>query len=191
MTELWTAIAAVAASGSALMAAIYTWLTFRLVRSQAEPKVVLYACGDPDRQTVIMLRIANIGRDVATDMRFTPSRPIPARAYGISPDDARPAEAMKDGPLVDGIAMLGPGDSRDITWGQYGGLLKAIGREPIDVGFTYRQGRRRFRGHSRLEVNSFTGTDASENPNVISAQSLQKMAKAAESIVQELKKRKL
>jgi len=36
----WTAVAAVAASLSALMAAIDTWLTYRLVRGQGEPKVV-------------------------------------------------------------------------------------------------------------------------------------------------------
>lgn len=51
----WTAVAAVAAGGSALMAAIYTFLTFRLFRLQAEPKVIVYAKGDPDRQTILMI----------------------------------------------------------------------------------------------------------------------------------------
>jgi len=71
MTVL-TVTGAVAASLSALFAAVYTWLTFRLLKSQAEPKVVVYTCDDPDRQTVLMIRIANIGRDVATDVQYIP-----------------------------------------------------------------------------------------------------------------------
>lgn len=92
MVLFWTAVAAVAAS-------IYTWLTYRLVRGQSEPKVVVYACTDPDRETIIMIRIANIGRDVPTDVRFTTSRVVPVRAYGISAEEVQPAEEMKDGPL--------------------------------------------------------------------------------------------
>jgi len=118
----WTAVAAVAASLSALMAAIYTWLTYRLVRGQGEPKVVVYTCIDPDRQTISLIRIANIGRDVATDITFTASRPIP-KAFGLSPSETQPAEVMKDGPLNDGIPVLGPGDMRDVTWGQFAGLM--------------------------------------------------------------------
>ena len=38
---LWTAVAAAAAGVSALFAALYTWLTFRLLRSQGEPNVVV------------------------------------------------------------------------------------------------------------------------------------------------------
>jgi hypothetical protein len=53
MILFWTAVAAVAASASALFAAIYTGLTFRLVRAQGEPKVVVYVCGDPDRQSLM------------------------------------------------------------------------------------------------------------------------------------------
>ena len=38
---------------------------------------------------------------------------------------------MDSGPLIEGIPALGPGDKRKIDWGQYGGLLKYIGGEPI------------------------------------------------------------
>lgn len=189
MNLIWTVVAAVAASISALFAAIYTLLTYRIVRSQGEPKVVVYVCGDPDRQTVILIRIANIGRDVATDIRFTASRAIPARAYGISLDEAKPAEIMSDGPLIDGIPILGPGDTRDTTWGQFGGLMKALGKEPIDIKITYKHGRRKMRGYSRLEVASFIGTDASENPNVVAAQSLEKIAKSTEVLAQAARRR--
>src|SRR5262245_52919364 len=186
MAAFWTALAGVAAALSALMAAIYTWLTFRLVRGQGEPKIVVYTHGDSDRQTVIMIRIANIGRDVASDIRFKTSRPVPSRAFGLSEQDAPEAKLMSDGPLIEGIAVLGPGDSRDITWGQMGGLMKAVGREPIDVTYRWRHGRRRLRGASRLEVDSFNTTDDSENPNTISARSREKIAKSLQAILKEL-----
>jgi len=84
---------------------------------------VVYTCIDPDRQTISLIRIANIGRDVATDITFTASRPVPAKAFGLSPSETQPAEVMKDGPLNDGIPVLGPGDMRDVTWGQFAGLM--------------------------------------------------------------------
>ena len=51
----------------------------------------------------------HIGRDVATDVSFSLSRPIPERAFGLSERDAPQAEEMKKGPLIDGIPIFGPG----------------------------------------------------------------------------------
>jgi hypothetical protein len=137
-----------------------------------------------------VIRIANIGRDVASDITFEASRPIPSQAFGMSAEEATSTEVMKDGPLIDGIPTLGPSDTLDITWGQYAGLLKAVGREPIDLTFQYKHGRRTFRGHSRLEVNSFSGTDASEKPHVQSARSLEKIAKSLDVLAQAARRRR-
>ena len=133
-----------------------------------------------------MIRIENIGRDVAADVRFEASRPIPAEAFGLSVDSAEPAAVMTVGPLIDGIAVLGPGDSRSITWGQYGGLMKAVGKTPIELEFTYRHERRSFHGHSRLEVASYTGTDASQKPLEASARHLEKIANASEAVARDI-----
>jgi hypothetical protein len=189
-TIFWTAVAALAASASALIAAVYTWLTFRLVRSQAEPKIVVYVSADPDRQTLILIRIANIGRDIATDIAFKLSRPIPNLVGGLSVETAEPvAENMTDGPLIEGIPVLGPGDSRDITWGQIGGIQKHTGDKPVEVTFTYKQPRRwrsrTFKGWSRLEVRSFLATDASAKPAARSAQSLEQIAKTLGALAKE------
>jgi hypothetical protein len=132
-----------------------------------------------------MIRIQNIGRDVATDIEFKTSRPVPARGFGLSASSSEPPnQVMTSGPLIDGIPVLGPGDSRDITWGQFGGLLRAVGDQPIEVDFTYRHGSRKLRGYSRLEVGSYRDTDASENPPAAVAKSLDKLAKAADVLVQ-------
>ena len=186
MAMFWTAVAAVAATLSALFAAVYTWLTFRLVRGQAEPKNVVYVCTDLDRPTILMIRIANIGRDVASDVRFTSSRPIPSEAWGLAGDDAKPAKTLNDGPLINGIPILGPDDRRDITWGQFGGLMRALGSEPINLAFTYKHGRRTLRGESRLEVASYSGTDASRNPPLLVVEHLEEIAKAVKTIAKEV-----
>ena len=38
---------------------------------------------------------------------------------------------MSEGPLMNGIPALGPGECRKIDWGQYGGLKEAIGDSKI------------------------------------------------------------
>jgi len=185
----WTAIAAVAAGGSAVMAAFYTLLTFRLVRLQAEPKVIVYVKDDLERRSIMMIIIENIGRDIAHDVIFKSSKPIPSRAFGMSIDTAKPAKTMHEGPLIEGIPALGPGDCRAITWGQLGGLWKALGDEPIVIDYTYRSGRRLIKGQSKLEVRSYLGTDASEKPSSSIARSLKELSGASkriESLLSEL-----
>src|SRR5450759_4290869 len=138
----WTAIAASAASLSALLAALYTWLTFRLVRAQSEPNVVVYVRHDDSRPSVLQIVIENIGQGLATDLSFKASRPIPHKAWGLAEAGAKPAEQMTAGPLVDGIASLGPGDSRKIAWGKYYGLKNALGDQPLVVTCEYKHGKR-------------------------------------------------
>ena len=179
----WTAIAAVAAGCSAVMAAIYTRLTFRLVRLQAEPKVIVYVKHDLDRPSILVIIIENIGRDIAYDITFKASKAIPAKAYGISVEEAKPADIMKDGPLIEGIPALGPGDSREITWGQFGGLSKAIGDIPLILDYKYNSGNKQISGRAKLEVRSYLGTDASEKPTVTIAKSLKELADSSRTIV--------
>src|ERR1700676_356031 len=178
----WTALAALGASVSAVIAALYTRLTYRLVRLQTDPKGIVYTRDDPDRPSVIVLVIENIGREVAEAVTFRPSRPIPAKAWGISLNDAPAAATMADGPLIDGIPALGPGGTRIITWGQLGGLRRALGDTPLQLSFTYRCGKRVFTGWAELEVNSYIATDASTRPHVVVARSLQNMAESLAEI---------
>lgn len=179
---LWAALAALAAIVTALVSSVYTYLTLRLVRAQSEPKVIVYVKHDFERPTILMLVVENIGRDIATDVTFLPSRPIPEKAFGISPSDAQEAHFLRDGPFISGIPALGPGDFRSITWGQYGGLSKALGSEPITLNYTYRHGRRRLSGEAKLEVLSYLGTDASEPPAITAARSLKEIENSLKQI---------
>jgi hypothetical protein len=180
----WTAMAASAASLSALLAALYTWLTFRLVRAQSEPNVVVYVRHDDSRPSVLQIVIENIGQGLATELSFKASRPIPQKAWGLAGAGAKPAEQMTAGPLVDGIASLGPGDSRRIAWGQYYGLKNALGDQPLVVTCEYKHGKRQMHPVSAvLDVNSFAGTDAVGSEGERGIKELKRMADALEQIV--------
>jgi hypothetical protein len=190
-SAFWIALAAFGAAASAVIAAIYTAITYRLVRIQSEPKVIVYVRHDMERPSILMITIENIGRDIAHQVKFIPSRPVPARAFGLTSEKAKAASVMTAGPLIDGIPALGPGDRRDITWGQFGGLSKALGKEPIILEFSYSSGKRRTSGTAQLEVGSYAGTDASERPATIAARSLECIAQHMGSIVSLLAKHHL
>lgn len=183
---LWTAVAAVGAVASVAVAAIYTATTVKLLRVQSDPRVIVYVRHDPERPSILMIVIENIGRDVARNVSFTSSRSIPARAFGLDENTAKDAEQMTDGPLIGGIPALGPGDRRDITWGQYGGLSKALAAGPIQLEYSYRCGKRRLSGSATLEVASYAATDASERPMVLAAKSLKSIAGDVEKIEKHL-----
>lgn len=179
---VWAAVAAVAATVTALVTIAYAYFTLRLVRAQAEPKVIVYVKHDLERPSMLMIVIENIGHDIAHDVTFRPSRSIPERAYGITQGDAGEAQPMREGPLVTGIPSLGPGDSRVITWGQYGGLSKALGSVPIVLDYTYRHERRTIQGQAKLEVLSYAATDASEKPMVTMAKALTDLSRTMSRI---------
>ena len=177
----WTAIGATAALVSAAVAAVYTYLTFRLVRAQAEPNVVVYVRHDDSRCSIIQIVVENIGRGLASDIRFLALRPIPNRAFGIALEQAQGGDLMTEGPLIEGIRALGPGDSRKITWGQFGGLLKALGDEAIELECRYKHGNREI-GPTKffLDVRSFKATDAIESEAARVIHQLERIAKALE-----------
>ncbi len=182
----WTAVAALAASATALVTIVYTYFTARLVQAQGEPKVIVYVRHDVDRPSLLILVIENIGRDIARNVRFRPSRPLPSQAFGIAGRQGA-AKQMSDGPFIQGIPSLGPGDSRVITWGQYGSLAASIGPTPIELEYTYKHGRRTLTGTTALEVQSFANTDASTRPAVASAQALKDLASAGKQLSHDIR----
>jgi len=171
---------------TALVATTYTYLTLKLVRAQSDPKVIVYVKHDFHRPSILMIVVENIGRDIAHDVKFVSSRPIPAHGWGIEKGDAVTAGAMK-GPLVDGIPALGPNDSRQITWGQYGGLSQAIGPEPIRLEYTYTYQGRKYEGGTQLEVESYLGTDAAEPPALVAAKGIKEIEKGVDRIASSLR----
>jgi len=182
---LWTVLGALAAVGAAVVAAIYTWLTYRLVRGQSEPNVVLYVRHDETRPSILQIVVENIGHGLASDVRFAPSRPIPHRTFGLSAETAEAPESsrMPYGPLAVGIPTLGPGDSRIIDWGQFGGLRTVLGDKPIDVIVRYRHGTKEMTPVvAHLEVASFEGTVAHTTQLGEAVTALEKIAAAAEKI---------
>lgn len=142
-----------------------------------------YVKHDESRTTILQIVIENIGRGLAKDIQFTLSRPIPSKAWGLSIDDAKPAEPMTEGPLIDGVPALGPGDSRKIAWGQYGGLTKALSGGSISLNYEYKDDNGKLKSQMAiLECRSFTGTDAVDSEAVRTIKQLKRIASAVEKI---------
>ncbi len=153
----------------AVLTAVYVWLTHKLLRAQSDPYVVVYASSDELRPSLIEIVIQNVGRAVARNVRFEFSRPMFWRAYGTTENNAVPAEEMVDGPLITGIPALAPGGMRRITWGQFGGLTKALGADTITVTTKFWGSRDRDLPPvvSELDVRSFARTDISERDPIL------------------------
>jgi len=172
-------VTAVATFVLAFLTGIYVWVTHRILKAQSAPCVIVSVVHDDTRPSILQLVVRNIGRGLAHDVTFEASRPIPARAWGITLDKAQDPEIMSSGPLIDGIPALGPGEERRIDWGQYGGLFKCIGEEPIVVKCSCKKnGKLTPPTRCKLEVKSFAGTCVSErDPAVKLARELEKIAK--------------
>lgn len=169
---------------TAIATLVLTFLTFAYVRitrkildSQSDPCVIISVIHDNERPTVLQLVAKNIGSGLAHDITFQFSKPLPKKAWGISQEQARDVILMNDGPLILGIPALGPGEDRRLDWGQYGGLIKAIGEEPI-IATTYfkKNGRKMRPVKSYLDIKSFEYTNASESSIAKIAKNLEKLS---------------
>ncbi len=184
----WSAwITAIATFVLAALTFVYVRLTGSILAAQSDPCVILTVVHDEERATILLLVARNVGTGLAHDIRFEFSRPLPARAFGLSEADAKEAKEMKSGPLIDGIPALGPGECRKIDWGQYGGLVAALGNEPIVATCRFKKnGKDMPPIQCPLDVTSFAGTVAVESPEAKAAKELEKISKSIQHLASEL-----
>ena len=181
---------------TAIATAVLVAITFanlrifkRTFEARFEPHVIV-TLGLDENSTghVIMLIIRNIGTGLAEDVTFELSRPIPKWAGGISPESANIREDMSEGPIISGIPSFGPGESRKLLWGQCGGLLKALGPEPVTIICRFkRSGRPMPPIQCRLEVASFKGIAAPQNPILEVAAQTKKFTSVTEKLHAEIR----
>ena len=183
----WNAVAALASTAATIIAAVSAYFAWQTLKSQNDPKVIVYTRTDADRPSILVVVIENIGRDIAEDVKFSSSRPIPLGAWGIDKPQKPEANYAQGTAFTNGIPALGPGVSLVYNFGQYAGLKAAIGDEPITVSFQYRRGSRKFSGTGYLEVKSFTHVDVSAGPLLDTANALKKLADEAKNISSSLK----
>lgn len=159
----------------ALIATGSVVVTYSVFRSSTDPVVIVYADPDLKRPSVLNLIIKNIGNGAAHSIKFKTTRPLPCEAFSIDVPEKMPA-SMEVGPIVKGIPFLAPGQKITLTWGQYGGLYKYIGDEPIQVEAQYfaagkpRFYSRRLSAKSSLDVRTFERSESSEHgygPNLV------------------------
>ena len=159
----------------ALIATGSVVVTYSVFRSSTDPVVIVYADLDLKRPSVLNLIIKNIGNGAAHSVKFKTTKPLPYEAFSIDVPKEMPA-TMEVGPIVTGIPFLAPGQQITLTWGQYGGLYKYIGDEPIQVETQYyaagkpRFHSRRLSAKSSLDVRTFERSESSEHgygPNLV------------------------
>ncbi len=159
----------------ALIATASVVVTYSVFRSSTDPVVIVYADPDLKRPSILNLIIKNIGNGAAHNVKFETTRPLPYEAFSIEVPDKMPA-TMEVGPIVTGIPFLAPGQQITLTWGQYGGLYKYIGDDPIQVESRYyavgkpRFFSRRLSAKSSLDVRTFERSESAEHgygPNLV------------------------
>ena len=180
-------------AGATIVLAVLTYryvrLTGKILATQSAPCVILTVVHDDDRATILQLVARNVGTGLAHDIKFEFSRPLPASAFGLSQSAAREATEMKDGPLIDGIPALGPGECRKIDWGQYGGLVAALGNEPIVATCKFKKDGKEMRPtQCPLDVASFVGTVAAESPAAKTVKELERLSKSIETLASGFRK---
>lgn len=155
------------------LTAVYVWLTNRLLESQSDPYVILTVMHDRDQPALLKLVARNIGNGLARDITFSFSQPLPANAW--NPDDKQ--EEMTDGPLINGIPALGPGEQRIIDWGTYPVLYEVLKHKPIYVECRFnKNGKPMPSVHSLVEVDSFCSTSANTSPTMRVVSALEKIS---------------
>lgn len=164
----WTTIAAFWATvGVALVTVIATAINYYMLRSQVDPEVIVFADSDKTRPGLIVLRIVNIGRGLAKNVRFKFSKSL-VQVFGSSPENAD-VRKIDRGPFVDGISSLGPGAERTVIWGQFWGLWHVYGERTITVTVIFESdpigifGPETYIRTCHLDIKSFALTDASDS----------------------------
>lgn len=185
MGQDWIQVAMLVATIMLVLASMGGFtINYYLLRSHVDPEVVVYTAHDDRRPSILIIVIENVGATPAFDVRFKFPREIEREAANnpakMIDDIWRP---MRDGPLVDGIPLLGPGGRRVLTWGSFIALRETFVDAPVRMSATY-QSRRSFpwdptehTSNSVLEIRSFLATDASEPPELRGAKALEALSK--------------
>lgn len=160
-----------------LLTFLYVRLTSKILSSQSDPCVVITVVHDENRPSLLQLVAKNVGPGLARDIHFTFTHPLPARAFGLTVEGAKKAETMTEGPLINGIPALGPGECRRVDWGQYGGLRAAIGDSKIIATCHFKKNSKNMKPiKCPLDVDSFLKTVANESPASKSVKELEKIS---------------
>ena len=138
------------AAASCCITYISVIISRKTYRSQIQPKIIVYVHDNEERLGMFIIRIHNIGHDVAEDITFSTDGPIPC------PEEDR--GNIEDSPLGNGIKSLAPGEKRDVLWGYYDELVEATNHIPVDIKYQYRYGNEILAGESCLEIKSFVGS---------------------------------
>jgi hypothetical protein len=176
-------VTAIATTLLALITWFYVGLTKKILDAQTDPCIIVSTVHDANRPTIIQLVIKNIGSGLARDITFQCSQPLPQFAWGLTITDAKDAEVMSAGPLIDGISGLAPGEERRIDWGQYGGLMKALSSEPVLITTSFKKNTKVMPPVvSAVDVKSYKDTTAARSLSAKVASDIENISKNIEHL---------
>jgi hypothetical protein len=96
---------------------------------------------------------------------------------------------MTAGPLIDGISGLAPGEERRIDWGQYGGLMKALGNDPVFITANFKKNEKGMPpAVSAVDVKSYKDTTASRSLYAEVASDIKNISKNIEHLTSGFRK---
>lgn len=180
IAQFWITVAV------AITAIVTTIISVRLYSAQTSPQVIVYAHTYEDAPDIQMITIKNIGNGAAKDVIFECPPNFPFRAFGLGDDKSdHQVSEVDEGAFSTGIPFLEPGGTRTFMWGQYAGIKGVIGTEKLKIVSRYRNAETAPKKHGELsqtsyvDIESFSGTDASDNnPHRKAANALDEIAKA-------------
>lgn len=161
-------------------------VNYFVLRSISDPNVIVYAKSDEARPQMIMVVIQNVGKGVAKNVQFTLPEPLPVHQSG-----GGPYAPLTQGPLINGIPALAPGESRVFFWGMYLGLRPLIGDQVFTVTARFEGDRigwfhsEVFEVENFLEVASYHGVDAVDTDG--GRQSAEQLERIADLLQRHLK----
>ena len=118
----------------------YVKLTKQILELQHAPHVIVTLEHDNLRPTIFSIYIKNIGKGLATDVRFELSEPIPQNCFTDTFDEDGNIKPIHSGPFVEGIPSLAPGEVREYTFGQIDGIKKVLGNRTIFITCKFKSG---------------------------------------------------
>lgn len=132
MSALASVVVAIATITLAVLNYRYVKLTRQILELQHAAHVIVTLEHDNLRPSIFSLFIKNIGKSLATDVRFESSEPIPQDWFNNTFEFEKDGniEPIHSRPFLEGIPSLAPGEVREYGLGQIGGIIQVLGKKP-------------------------------------------------------------
>ncbi len=119
VTVGWTNITLVVMNLALVIATgVYVYLTYWILRSQTDPCVIAYTKPNSACDQILDIVIENIGKGIARDVRFGPSRGEEQKWERFK-NGVTCTEGFSRSAIVNGVSVLQPGGKIVVRWNRF------------------------------------------------------------------------